>query len=851
MTLRIRPVVVAFAIFLPGVIFSSPTVRLFHPAPGMYGLERLWRVEVRNPDAQSYKVRLRGEITEEEKGVVFTGETKEFEIQAHQTKVLRYGSPELQMAPGYPTYAKGYEHFAARTGGLPPGDYTFRVWLLPDFGEGMVRFRSMPAGPPRLVSPKNGAELQQEPLFTWMPPRPKPSGPVSYRLKLVEVLPGQSVEEALKANPEWFQKKGIRGTSFRYPVSGRRIEKGRKYAWQVTAEASGIQPLVSEKWGFSRFGLRPGLVLLNPLKVTRTVVRFTNWFLVALHVENISSSEVENIRLSTTNVGFQCVDGGDHQSVYTKSDGKKCQWKYIRDKLGGGKSFNVTYMAVPALVGPPVPPRVLCESVAVSCKVGASTSQRTLLLPWSDAGQIHAAMREADYVLLTCPRRMFNQFGTTPVNALLSSMANLAARKRGVVAYAPYDWYRSDIKFALLKTSMWGQLLADDWAAGGGYLLIVGRTGIIPAWEPPTTCYPDDTGGKVRTSDHGWANLSGDMRPELRVGRLPGNIIREMVVPMETALDNAPAGQQRALLVGGPEATWEPNVRDIETAAGILVGKGIPVTKVHTEYKDSKKTQLHHSILVWLHAHGADPDSVLKALLKDPARTEWQLAVGLLWLTGTKYQGLFTTLNAAIAWAILLEGASTTKAQDIAQAIPIAEGIQHARPERGGYVYPYSYYAAGMPTYQQRCAPVKAGCTNKQLICWEGHGNVGSWSAVMVTSANPYGVPIEPIDLSGKPVVVSFSCLTGVYEGYDGYPQAFLRNGAAAFLGSTEDMSYARMTECMEGLLWKHWKKFSRIGDVMFDLKTEVLNSGISDEGNKYFVNQFNLYGDPKYTVWR
>ncbi|UCG43874.1 MAG: hypothetical protein JSU73_04445, partial [candidate division WOR-3 bacterium] len=683
------------------------------------------------------------------------------------------------------------------------------------------------------------------------PPMPRPSGMVSYTLKLVEVLPGQSVEEALKGNPAWFVKKGIRNTTFRYPVSGRRIEKGRKYAWQVTAEASGIQPLVSEKWGFSKLMLRPGLLVLNPLKVTRTVVRFTNWFLVALHVENIGSNEVENIRLLTTNVGFQCVDGGDDQSVYTKSDGKKCRWKYTRDKLGGGKSFNVTYMAVPALVGPPVPPRVLCESVVVSCKVGTVTSQRTLLLPWSDQGQIGTAMRQADYVLLTCPRRLFNAFGETPVNALLSSTATLAARKRGVVAYAPYDWYRSDIKFALLRTSMWGQLLDENWAQGTGYLLIVGRPCVIPAWEPATTWYTDHTGGKVRTSDFGWANLSGDMRPELRVGRLPGRSVREMVVPMRTALDNAAEGQQRALLVGGPDGTWEPNVKDIETAASILSAKGIPATKVHTEYKDSKKTQLHHAILIRLSANGTPADSVLNALLKDQARTEWQLAVGLLWLTGAKYQGLFTSVNAAIAWAILLEGASTTKAQDIAQAIPIAEQIQHTRPGRGGYVYAYSYHDPGMPTYQQRCAPVKAASGNKQVIAWEGHGNIGSWSGVLVTSSNPYGVYIEPMDLGGRPVVAGFSCLTGAYEGYEGFPHAFLRNGAAAYLGATEVMAYARMTECMTGLFWKHWTKFKRVGDVLFDMQTEALNSGIADEGNRYFVNQFNLYGDPKYTVWR
>ncbi|UCG43872.1 MAG: hypothetical protein JSU73_04435, partial [candidate division WOR-3 bacterium] len=99
MTTRIQSRAMLAVFVLAALAAGRPTVRLFHPPAGMYGLERLWRVEIRNPDPQGYKVRLRGQITELERGVVFTAETKEFEIQARQTKVLRYGSPELQMAP--------------------------------------------------------------------------------------------------------------------------------------------------------------------------------------------------------------------------------------------------------------------------------------------------------------------------------------------------------------------------------------------------------------------------------------------------------------------------------------------------------------------------------------------------------------------------------------------------------------------------------------------------------------------------------------------------------------------------------------------------------------------------------
>ncbi|MBN2464594.1 hypothetical protein JXD38_03090, partial [candidate division WOR-3 bacterium] len=165
------------------------------------------------------------------------------------------------------------------------------------------------------------------------------------------------------------------------------------------------------------------------------------------------------------------------------------------------------------------------------------------------------------------------------------------------------------------------------------------------------------------------------------------------------------------------------------------------------------------------------------------------------------------------------------------------------RTARGGHGFPYTYVAAG-DLYSKRNSMVKAKTAGRQIIAWEGHGNVGTWGGV-------WNAPVDPVNLNGRPVVVGFSCLTGVYEGVNGLPQGFLRHGAAAYLGATEVMAYSRMTECMTGLFWKHWTKFKRIGDVLFDMQTEALNSGMSHEGNIYFVNQFNLYGDPKFEVWR
>ncbi|MFO7651802.1 MAG: C25 family cysteine peptidase [bacterium] len=811
------------------------SVLLHVPPPGQLNLERLWWVDLANRSQNTYReVWLHGEVHEATRGPVYRANSNKFDLPPGRT-TKRYRDIRIQDQ----WHARGYEVFIARSGRLPAGDYEFIVWLEPDLGSDTVRFTVADPAAPRLVSPRRGDSLELDPVFAWTRPRGW-TGPVQYELRVVEVLPGQGEEEALRANQPWFVKGGIRATSLRYPRSARRLEKSKRYAWEVVAGfGSGIRPQRSENWSFTKFKFRPPLAFYCPLEVTRTVGRIGTFFLVVNKVRNKGGTTAKNVRLDVRSIGFQWVADDTTQSLWSTGDGTECRWSVTRSELPPGESFFAITMAVPVLCGPPVPQRVLWDSVRVECDIGANRVGLSPNLAWSDAQQINAAFSSADYLLITRPGALYGKHIHSDVHKVLSGMAALASRKQGVLGYVPTSWWRSDVKFALLQTSMWGQKMCPNWGNGTGYLLIVGGSDIIASFTPTTTWYNEYNGGQVRTSDFQFANLTGDLRPELRVGRLPGTP-NDILPALKTALDDATPGQ-KAWLVGGPDGTWEPNVKDVEAGKAVLAAKGISTDRVHTEYVEAKTTQLHHAILIRLYENGTPADSALNAYLK--SRTEYQYAVALLWLTGAKFQGLFNNMQAAIAWAVLLEGASTTKAQDIAQAITIAEGIQDGRAGRGGYDYPYTYLDPGV-LYTWRNAMTKVKTSNRNIIAWEGHGNVATWGGV-------WDAPVNPANLSGRPVVMGFSCLTGVYQGVNGLPQSFLRYGAAAYLGATEVMAYARMTECMTGLFWKHWAKNKRIGDVLFDLQTDVLSSGITHEGNKYFVNQFNLYGDPKFKVWR
>jgi hypothetical protein len=107
--------------------------------------------------------------------------------------------------------------------------------------------------------------------------------------------------------------------------------------------------------------------------------------------------------------------------------------------------------------------------------------------------------------------------------------------------------------------------------------------------------------------------------------------------------------------------------------------------------------------------------------------------------------------------------------------------------------------------------------------------------------------PIEPIDFGRScPIIIAFSCLTGNYEDEPGrsIARAFLRNGAAVYIGSTEVSSSGAAEEATREAFWRSWTRSSRIGDAFFDFRDRNMRTG---GGWRYFAYEYNLYGDPKF----
>ncbi len=238
-------VMVIMTIIPMAILVALPSIELTVPQPGDYGIEELWKATITNPDTQTYTVWLEGKIEEASQGEVFWAQSNSFALPPG-TKIVRYRDIRVL----HTRTAPGYEQIVVQTGTLPEGDYTFTICLMPMIICDTDTFDIIHPGPPQLLSPRDGDSIiTQQPTFTWDPPAPTPPG-VTYEIKIVEIYLGQTAMQAIQANPPWFQQRDIRVPNLPYPMSARDLDKGKAYAWQVTAYSGGAKVGVSEEWSF-------------------------------------------------------------------------------------------------------------------------------------------------------------------------------------------------------------------------------------------------------------------------------------------------------------------------------------------------------------------------------------------------------------------------------------------------------------------------------------------------------------------------------------------------------------------------------------------------------------------------
>lgn len=292
-------------------------VELLSPPPGQLYIEDLWRVRLYNYSDEIFSVYLFVTIEEVSRGLLMDATTGVFLLPPG---IMVLSSVELSPVKTE-FYDSDFESSVGIMGGFPDGTYIVTIYVYEDggglLGSGGITHNVQNHSPPELMHPADGSEVTEPlPLFTWMPAIP--SSDISYSVRIVETLAGQSPQSAITANPAWFMLEGLDSSELLFPVYADRFQSGRLYAWQVEGFYQGVSVGASGVWTFTYQPEGPGLEEGTELWSFETGDR--------VYCSPAISPD------------GSIVCGSDDGSVYSLDAAGEEQWRYT----AGGPVFGVT-----------------------------------------------------------------------------------------------------------------------------------------------------------------------------------------------------------------------------------------------------------------------------------------------------------------------------------------------------------------------------------------------------------------------------------------------------------------------------------------------------------------------------
>ena len=199
------------------------------------------------------------------------------------------------------------------------------------------------------------------------------------------------------------------------------------------------------------------------------------------------------------------------------------------------------------------------------------------------------AIGEADYLLVTHPRNMTGTYGSNGLNSLLGTMAELATLKQGVLGYLETPDPRHLLDALVEPNGGWAPRLHPAFSTeGGGYMLIVGETEIVPAWHIEGF----DGDKEVRLSDQYYSTI-GNGPPLINLGRIVGDSMAQLQKTIQTSINvylSVPGygfDRSHALVASGVGNMRDIMIDEVDYAQNTLQNQGLNVTKIHwKDYAD-------------------------------------------------------------------------------------------------------------------------------------------------------------------------------------------------------------------------------------------------------------------------
>lgn len=232
------------------ILLSQSIQLVLSPNPSPYISDWQSRAEtarliISNPTANDISVKVKTELYDGRGTLIAYTNAAKMPVLTISPGISQYNAEDI-----FPVFALNYsgnlERIVTRTGRIPDDTYRFCVTLTeprtntPIGTSGTVcrMFQITAYYAPILITPFDKSSITPDDargiLFRWTPVSPNPRWVVTYRLQIIEVLPGQEDMTALRNNLPIVEK-DIRGAiQTQWPIDFAMPEPGTRYIWTVT-----------------------------------------------------------------------------------------------------------------------------------------------------------------------------------------------------------------------------------------------------------------------------------------------------------------------------------------------------------------------------------------------------------------------------------------------------------------------------------------------------------------------------------------------------------------------------------------------------------------------------------------
>ena len=454
-------------------------------------------------------------------------------------------SPSADIAPGasidIEVYAAEYEYQCLMVDSLVAPTLVLQQTHEPDSGTDDS-------------SPRN-------PLPEWMPVfEPPTCRDVARAVQEVELFIDLDLDGTAELVDTWVPPSETR-TSYTYHWNLEGLDHGRYYI-VVRARLSNDTLL---------YDTRHVEIATEGVSLGREVVPYGNFYQISLTVVNEGSETINLDTIKDNLTSFQAIqrDGANYR-VYTDYcvETQQCvvtidfftEDSIWRVPLAPGESVTASYLAVPIRQVAYVDSfRIGADDVIVKYDARAPYTEERFSRPVNPQltpyDLLHG-INSADYLIVTNPERLFahaesGSIAEAGVNTLLSTMADLARWKNGVLGYLNVP-HNIDVQFqpschddVRAQIHAWGTYMrGSDGTPEGylddGYLLIVGEIEIVPSGAKKMngrTYLTGEAKPMVPCTDMYYASTAGSsFNPQLKVGRIIGDTVQQLTTPIEVSL---------------------------------------------------------------------------------------------------------------------------------------------------------------------------------------------------------------------------------------------------------------------------------------------------------------------------